>query len=208
MKKWSLPLALLTLLSLAYVGYRANVPFPLLGLGNPTQGKTTVVVHSDYPVMSTLAELTQEAPIIAIGTIKGVADSGRNWARDPKDPQNPDPNLEITGVDYRFEVDRFLKGSAPSTIVVTEAKFMKDKGKQQPILYEEFMEMPLGGRYILFLRETDEPGHWTGIGEPWRYAVQGNKVSVESKRDGVQKKFAMMDANEFATQVEAHAGQR
>lgn len=206
MKRWAIRLALVTLVAVAYAAYRLELPDLQPDLVAASE-KSRVEASGDVLVIPTLAELTQEAPVIAVGTIEGVAGT-RNLARNPKNPQEPDPNLEIIGVDYRFQVERFLKGSAPATILVTEAKLWIPKG-EQPTLYEGFREMPPGGRYILFLRETrDESGRWIGVAQPWRFAIRDAKASVESKWQGAQKAFPEVDQSEFVAQVEAYVGQR
>lgn len=206
MHKWSIPGALIALMAIAYVGY-STLPSLKTGPVEPAQENLIAVNSSDYLTIATLVGLTEKAPVVAIGTIEGVAGS-RNLARDPHNPQNPDPRLEIAGIDYRFKVDRFLKGSAPASILVTEAKSRTWKG-EKPVLYEGFKAMPPGGRYILFLRETrDGSGRWIGVAEPWRFAIHGAKVSVESKWGEAQKHFTVMDVNEFAAHVEAHLGER
>ncbi|MBP2017755.1 hypothetical protein J2Z79_001140 [Symbiobacterium terraclitae] len=205
MKRWAISAALLALLVTSSFGQGTRDSMVPEDMGESQEVEVTL--HVDFLTISTLEELTQQATLIAVGTVEGVAGT-RNLARDPWDPQKPHPSLEILGVDYRFRVEEILKGSTPSTILVTESKSAASKGRQH-VLFEGFKEMPRGARYILFLREThDGYGSWVGIAEPWRFALRGSKVSVESKWEAAHQKFAVNDRNAFIAQVRAHAGPR
>lgn len=197
MRRLAVVAGAVALLAIAYVGLKAG------GWIVPAQtGRMTAMAEADYLVITTLEELTQEASVVAVGTVAGV-DGTRNVARDPWNPELPHPSLEIIAVDYRFEVEEFLKGSAPSTLLVTESKWIGRKGQPRALI-RGFVEMSSGGRYVVFLRETtDETGHWIGIAEPWRFALRDGQAVVESRWEAAGDRFPAIGEEEFLAQVRA-----
>jgi len=201
-KRWATAVLALAVLVIGCVGYAAWSRTPPWGRPEPA---AVAGAEGDYLVLGTLEELAQQAELIAVGTVQGVAGT-RNLARDPWDPEKPHPSLEITGVDYQFAVEEILKGSAPDTFLVTEASSLASRGGE-PAEFRGFKEMPSGGRYVLFLRAvTDGSGNWIGVAEPWRFALRDGQVIVESKWEYASERFPVTAEDGFMAQVRTAAG--
>jgi hypothetical protein len=126
-------------------------------------------------------------------------------ARDPNDHSKDDPQYVIEGVDYRLKVDTYLKGTGPTEIRVTQRKSVLNKARSQtPSLFEGFKDLPNGGRYVLFIRETkDGSGSYVGIAEPWRFRLEGGKARLESQWENAATTFPEVGEVEFLDQVRA-----
>src|SRR5690625_3481805 len=76
-----------------------------------------VEMDEDYPVASSIDDLTEEADIIVIGQFLSDYETW-NMARDPKDVQKEDENNDVEGKLYSFEVFDYLKGNGKDSIEV------------------------------------------------------------------------------------------
>lgn len=149
-----------------------------------------------------LDTMVSKTEIIVIGRIDGVAGT-RNMARDPNDPTRPDPNHQVIGLDYKVQVERYLKGTGTPELLVTQPQFSVTESGEK-VTYGSYVDMETGGRYLLFIRQSlDGSGRFVGAGEPWRFSLGSGRARIQSNEHAFQEKFPDLTETELVGRVQA-----
>ena len=171
-------------------------PVGLVPPPSPTAPVLTVVATTTEPVYITTADLDKaptgssdgrskivaHSTLVLIGTVPDAEPRVvRISGRIPGDPSRPDPNWTTLAYVHDVQVERYLKGSGPDTLLVMQPTghetISPGSGATPGFLnhvrysaHDYYFER--GSRYLLFLRESEHaPGLWTGTAEPYKYQL-------------------------------------
>jgi hypothetical protein len=177
--------------------------------GTPDSSQTVTVgapmLQGVYAQSFTDAKsMTRSAELVVVGQAQGVIGT-RNMARDPKDHSKEDTNIKVIGVDFRVAVARYLKGSGPREIVITQPQLMvfPDGGQGT---YPAFSNLETGERYLLFIRSAnDGTDRYVGTGEPWRFLLKNSRASIATNDEQLRRKFSEIDETTLLKDIEAIA---
>lgn len=180
--------------------------------------ESQVFSSGSYITATSLWELTNKSTIVVIGKAVGIGDV-INMARDVDDISKPDPNLFGIGQVYKFEISRYLKGeqevNGAKSIYVVQVEGMiilsaqklptkEDIGKARA--QEKYLPINLDSEYILFLEPlkgfSELKMHYTGVAQPWRFALVNNCAFPESPWQGANLYFHPQPINDFIERVE------
>ena len=171
----------------------------------PVPQNFTFVATTTEPLLMTAADLdygpygsgddrgkiVAHSTLVIIGTVADTDPSvERVHGRLSGDPSRPDPNWTTIAYVHDVLVERFLKGDGPDTVPVlvpwgheeTVPGTGNAPGTLTQVSYSApHLYMEKGGRYLLFLTESDHaPGLWTGTAEPYRYLLSEGRGRVRT----------------------------
>ena len=150
----------------------------------PTPTSSGSWSSGDHPVVTTLREVIAESSLVVIGTVSGLGEIV-NEARNPNEPDKPDPNLFHIGQVYHITVESYLKGQGGSNVdlVAAEGVIAGSDMHKTPLNFEQAkandQHIPLvpGTRYLIFLYPfpSFKAQHYFGIlKEYWGYKLPVN----------------------------------
>jgi hypothetical protein len=119
-----------------------------------------------------------------------------------------DPGRFSIRQDYEVTVERFLKGSGPTTL-----KFSLIVGMVEPqlpggdIIFPEYRESALepGVRYLLFLRAIENQTTLVPTVEPWRFQLENGTATVKGPAEYTLPRYVPMSEAEIVSLVESAA---
>lgn len=152
------------------------------------------VAEADWAdAYSTVAEMTQHAPVVAVGTVLGVAGSGQVNVVLPSGAPNPDtPYTEFT-----VSVKAALKGNPGTTIIVRQTGGRDSAGRTIELAGDPMLKT--GETMLMFLREFS-PGHFVIMGGPTgRYDISAQGRVIALPQSQIQSPPSTMAA--FTSEV-------
>ena len=165
-----------------------------------TDGKPATAaeyVSSDRQYYSSLKELSDNAEVIVIGTVRAQLQT-HNLSRDSQDPSKENTEFVILGTDYEVSVDRYLKGAGNRKIIMTQ-EGGELGGKTQ--LVDSRTPIHIGTTYAFFLVKVADKYRFGG--EPYKFKISGGKVMVDSSEEIAQAHFIEMTEHEFLDELKA-----
>lgn len=142
-----------------------------------------VEMDEDYPVASSIDDLTKEADIIVIGQFLSDYETW-NMARDPKDVQKEDKNNDVEGKLYSFEVFDYLKGNGKDFIEVNMMHTFNG------VVSERYFEPNVDRDVLLFLYYNNDFDHYYGVMEPFQFEVDdSDHIEVLTSVSNVKELF-------------------
>ncbi|MDI6816958.1 MAG: hypothetical protein QME41_07195 [Actinomycetota bacterium] len=154
-------------------------------------------VFGDRQYYSSLKELSDNAEVIVIGTVRAQLQT-HNLSRDAQDPSKENTEFVILGTDYEVSVDRYLKGAGNRKIIMTQEGGELD-GKTQ--LVDSRTPIHIGTTYAFFLIKVADKYRFGG--EPYKFKLSGGKVTVDSSEEIAQAHFGEMTEQEFLDELKA-----
>ncbi|HCG99409.1 MAG: hypothetical protein A2074_07050 [Candidatus Aquicultor primus] len=154
-------------------------------------------VYGDRQYYSSLKELSDNAEVIVIGTVRAQLQT-YNLSRDLQDPSKENTEFVVLGTDYEVGVDRYLKGAGNRKIIMTQEGGELD-GKTQ--LMDARTPIHIGTTYILFLIKVSDKYRFGA--EPYKFKISGGKVTVDSSEEIASVHFREMTEQEFLDELKA-----
>ncbi|MFB5086519.1 hypothetical protein PGC35_04735 [Psychrobacillus sp. PGGUH221] len=154
----------------------------------------TLVLHKTFKVTNELSEMVQESDVVVLGEYKGL-DSKWNMEKAPFEQ-----NENVEGHLFNFQVNETLKGKPvekeilinhryseiitieesdevvdETGVIVQEAKniFTKEVENKDPL----YIKPAYGEKYMIFLKENSELGHYYPAIEPFMIQFDSNDVA-------------------------------
>jgi hypothetical protein len=184
------------------------------GVSDSPASATAAASSGGYPTARTLRESVTIAPLIVIGNVLNAGEIV-NTTRQSIDHTQPDEYMFGIGQVYNFQVQRYLKGSGPTTIKVIQYEGWVDTVHepatpariQQAKAEFPFVPFDPGSQHLLFLRPSlglESQGYWSGTFFPWRYTLAPDRGAVAEVLPDVilPADFAPVAASTFIEQVE------
>ena len=122
------------------------------------------------------------------------------------DPSKPDPNWTTIAYIHDVQVERYLKGSGPTTLPVMQATghetvtpgLSATPGLLNHVRYSaHHYYFEGGGRYLLFLRASDHaPGLWVGTAEPYKYHLFDGRARARTPASDPGRTFLIKRGEE------------
>ena len=174
-RKAALVLLLMTLFSATGCAKR-SVRTPPLPNNGPDVAKGLLPLGNcdvmvDRFVTESFEKLVADAAVIVDAEMGGMTGT-RNLAG-----RGSDPGLMIEGVDFAVKVREYLKGEGPDSLTISLPRSDRPAGQELACRYTDYVEPPMGSRWILFLDpSTEMSGLWLPAGYPWRYEVKDGQA--------------------------------
>ncbi|HEY3373642.1 MAG TPA: hypothetical protein VGK02_01070 [Candidatus Aquicultor sp.] len=144
-------------------------------------------VSADRPAYASMQDLKSHAEAVIQGTVLKQIRT-YNLSRDVQDPTKENTEFPVMGTDYEVCVDKYIKGSGASTIVVTQENT------------QDRTPMQIGAKYVLFLNNVS--GKYMFGGEPFKFKLTGGKAQVDTNNKGTQDAFKTMSEQDFAAELQ------
>lgn len=187
-----------------------------------SSGNISIQVQESYIIFPTFKELVSAADVIILGQptgSKGVV----NTARNINDISQPDAGIFSIGQVYQVQVERYLKGDGPQSILVIQNQgylsleslgLTADEVTASDIerARQSFAVLPLtiGRQYIFFLSTADfaygelpKEGTFAAGGLPWRFHVASlDCVYTEDTEAEIARYYPPQTLDDFLELIE------
>lgn len=154
----------------------------------------------DYPVSEDLEQMYKESDLIVIGHYESL-DSTWNMVRDMNDIMKPDSKDYTEGHLYNFKIEEVLFGKSNKDEIKINLRHHKlfhleDENEEIHTIEVNdplFIEPEIGGKYVLFLKENIDFGHYYGALEPYQIKIHNDQI--------LELKSNLKEKNEFVQNV-------
>lgn len=192
-------LAAVCLLLAAAVAFFPQRPAPAKepsGDGRSLHEKN-IVVTSEYPAFSSLAEMDDASTLVVYGKWGDFLGT-YNVTRDEQDPSLESQDTYSEGRKYAFDVQQVLSGDLDAesiTVGMKASDGVNFDGVELQVPSQYFYEPASGEERVLFLQFDEATGLYYAAGTPWEIAVdqggalrlcrpgQKDKAEVEAQTD-------------------------